>query len=169
MVKYITFFIIFGQLLFFYCHGQENPKVEGISLFASFDTNIVSVGDSLKLKLHFTNNTNTTYTLYPKAIIGLARDLQAFIFYDPNRVVYKLNSFCDYDSIVYIKPGEKFIYEFDLEVDSNFFFIGENTVKVYYYIFDELTNEKKRRHTKRKPIISLDSQPIKIEVNYKKK
>lgn len=163
MVKSIIT-ILFVHLLSV-CLGQVINLDNKIELNASFSSDSLFMGDSLKLNLHFRNNTNNNFSLYPKAIIGLVHNHKEFITYDkPERIVYKLNDICDYDGVVVLKPGERFEYRYSIKVDNNFFYKGENDILIFYHLYDKPLKKKKKKVNKREPILSLWSPIVKIKV-----
>lgn len=163
MVK-VLFTIIFTYLSLV-CIAQDKSLATKIELHASLNRNEVYFGDSLELILNYRNISDDTLWLYPKATIGLGRTEKAFITYDkPERIAYIINFFTSYDSLVNLKPGEEFYYTFNIKADSNFFYKGENEVCVYYHLFDNPQLWKRKKTDKRRPVLSLYSAPIKINV-----
>jgi hypothetical protein len=164
MVRFILMLLL--THLFLLCASQEKSHEKEIKLNASFSEDSVFIGDSLKLNLYYKNISNSDYILYPKAIIGLVRNMKAFITYEsPARISYQLNDICNYDSVIHLKPGEEFKNTFNIRVNRNFFYEGENSVLVYYHFLEKPPIKKRLfGKSKRELILSLRSPPIKIVV-----
>jgi hypothetical protein len=156
--------------LFFVCMSQEKHLDNKIELNASFSSDSVLMDDSLELNLNYRNISSNYFYLYPKAIIGLLQNPKIFITYDKlERMVYKLNDICDYDSVIVLKPGESFEYRYRVKADSNFFYTGENDISIIYTFNDKPLKKGKKKEDKSKVIRSLVSPSIKIRVYSKGK
>jgi len=168
MVKYI-FTIVFAQVFIICAISQEKPLENEILFRASFSRDSVFMGDSLEIKLYFRNDTNSSFSLYPKAIIGLTHNHKEFITYDkPERIAYKLNCICDYDSVIILNPGEGFENMYHIKAEDNFFYIGMNDILVFYHLYEKPLKWKKYKVDKGKPILSLWSPVVKINVQSNK-
>jgi hypothetical protein len=151
--------------LFFVCMGQEKHLDNKIELNASFSSDSVLMDDSLELNLYYRNNSGNSFSLYPKAFIGLLQNPKIFITYDKlERMVYKLNDICDYDSVIVLKPNESFEYRYRIKADSNFFYTGVNDISIIYTFNDKPLKKDKKKADKSKVIRSLVSPSIKIRV-----
>lgn len=115
-----------------FCIGQNsfNKKVE---INACFSRDSVLANDTMNLFLYFKNNSNETLELYPKGFICIQHDANMFITYESaERDIYIINSVSDYDSVVFLNPQEVFMYAFSIKAKTDFFYIGENNVFVFY-------------------------------------
>jgi len=167
MVKLIFTFIVLSLV---FCQGQEYQVKKELILNASFSSDTVIMGDTLSLILCYRNNTNSYVDLYPKAIIGLSHNHQAFIFYEsPERIVYLLNDYCDYDSVFRLETSEFYKYTFNIKIDSSFFYEGENNILVFYHFYDNQPEQNNRKKNTAGPSLILWSPEIKIHVNLQSK
>jgi len=170
MVRLI-FTMIFMHIIVL-CVGQKVTAENKILFSASFNKDSVFMGDSLKITISFKNDSEDTIQLYSEGRVVITHYSTMFITYESDeRLGYILREYSNRNSIIRLKPKEEIKYVFDIEVKENFFFEGENTVRVYYRnIWDEPTEYKKRKKQKIKEqdtIIVLHSPPIKITVNNK--
>ena len=135
-----------------------------------FDIDNIFMGDSLKVTISFKNVSEDTLKLYSEGRVTISHyHPDIFIFYESmERAFYILREYSNRNSIIWLKPGEKFQYTFDIEAKEGFFYEGRNTVQVSYRnIWDDPVEYKKRKKQKiveQDSIIMLYSPPIKITV-----
>lgn len=171
MVRLI-FTMIFIHIIVL-CIGQQTTAENKILFNASFDKDSVFMGDTLKITISYKNNSEDTLKLYSEGRVAMYHyHPTMFINYESiERAFYILCEYSNRNSIIWLKPGEEFQYTFDIKAKKEFFYEGENTVKVYYRnIWDEPAEYKKRKKqkiAKQDTTIVLYSPPIKITVNKK--
>jgi hypothetical protein len=162
MVK--IFIIIVLLISGFKSKSQISSIESGIELSACFSKDSVYFGESFKIILFYKNITETNIVFSPEAIIGISHyHPDKFISYDtPKRIIFRINNHCSNNQEVDIKSNETFVITYDIKADSNFFYGGENTVLVFYHLYDKSLKDTRRTVDKRKPVLSLWSPPIKI-------
>lgn len=163
----IKIILLFVQLFSFYdiSLSQEEDTEKKMILWALVSKDTVFMGDTLKVIVSYKNNTDDFFLIHPQSLIGLVHNHEYFITYDsPDRITYKLKEFTDYDSIINLRPKEEYKQIFCISADSKFFYEGENTISVYYRVFEFPSFKKKRKKSKKEPVVLLWSNPIKIYV-----
>jgi len=173
MVKLVL--ILIGII---YTTSSIKAQDEPVILTAGFEYDSVCMGDTLELKLVFSNKSNDTYRLTPRARIGLVHSRDNFIIYaNPERIAYSLygsvykgkeSGVCYYPAFnsgktVYLKPGEDFVYYINVFVKPGFFYLGDNLIEVYSS-FDDIVKTRKKRKLKTRTVLSTRSSPIKLKV-----
>jgi hypothetical protein len=164
--KMVGFLIsIFYLLQSYTCEGQVNTNKHEMELVAFFSCDTVLMGDSVDLVLTYQNNTDSSLVFYPYGIIGMSHDHKVFITYEfPERIVYRLSNYCNYDSIVLIKPKAQISYTFKVSVNDCFFYKGENNLLVFYSFFGKPAKKSMWIKKERKARLSFWSNNTKVFV-----
>jgi hypothetical protein len=159
MVKFI-FILIF--IVFSFCaKSQDNNSNKSIELIASFNKDTVSLDEKVSLILIFKNTSDSVYEFYPEAIIGMVPHTNLYIFYNsPEKILYRLNNYCNLSNSIRLKPGEEFKNIYEIKINTKFFSLNDNELIIFYHLFKKNKDLKKIRNNK--PSVSIWSKPINL-------
>ena len=152
--------------------GQKSGFFQNIDFNASFSKDSVLMNDTLDIHIYFKNNSDEIVKLHPKGFLCILPDVSMFITYEStNRMMYIVNNFCDYESVVLLKPQEEFKYTLSIKANADFFYNGLNSIFVFYRfpctsLKDKAQREydKKQKDKYKEEVLLLSSPKFTINV-----
>lgn len=137
--------IEFNQVKFSKYEKLNNEKLNfynKIEFSASLSRDTFYINDSIEVSLNYENISSSDIEFYPNGIISLYRKMDNFITYDnPYKRAYHIRQCFNTDSMVLIHPNGIISRTYSFQVDSNFFYVGENEISITYYF----SNKTSRR------------------------
>lgn len=134
---------------FFEGENESKPQArqlnQCIKLNVSLPKDTANFGDKLELNICFVNRSGDRVVFYPEAVIGITHyNPNVFINYDSaERIIYYLNNKLSTKNAITLMPNESFLLEYNVTVNENFFYKGNNRLQVFYRFYD--TNRKRIR------------------------